>query len=446
MPAPPLPGLLLAGMTPNIVDVEVLHEMVRPIDYNSNADFIAISFMDYLLPHAIEVASKFRELGKIVIGGGKFCSTFPNEADPYFDSLCIGEAQGVWEKMVFDMVSGSLQKRYYSDSVPSLDNIPPPRYDLAEKVFTTPIVTEATRSCTHSCSYCQLTIKKLPYRLRPVADVVADLKNIRGLTYLRRKTAMIYDNHLGGNLAYSKELLKEIKKLNFWAVGVQFSIECLRDDDFIDLLDKANVRMAFIGMESLDDNSLKGVNKNQNKVEEYKDLFYKLHSRGILTFTGLIFALEEDTQEYYDKLPEKLEEVGVAAILSSIAIPLYGTPLYKKTLAEGRITDFDISHYEGDHLVFRHPILSEDEIYSAYYKVNKVFFSPKSMIKRWYRLMRQIKANRSFWKYVFKVIFCSVVYFQISIFQRDHALKRVFKRKNNEIDHVPEEEFIKEVG
>jgi len=31
-PAPPLPGILLAGMTPPIVEVEVLHEMVRPID------------------------------------------------------------------------------------------------------------------------------------------------------------------------------------------------------------------------------------------------------------------------------------------------------------------------------------------------------------------------------------------------------------------------------
>ena len=28
-PAPPLPGILLAGMAPSTVEVEVLHEMVR---------------------------------------------------------------------------------------------------------------------------------------------------------------------------------------------------------------------------------------------------------------------------------------------------------------------------------------------------------------------------------------------------------------------------------
>ena len=52
IPSPPLPGLLLAGMTPPEVKVEVLHEMVRPIEYDTDADYIAISFMDYLAPHA----------------------------------------------------------------------------------------------------------------------------------------------------------------------------------------------------------------------------------------------------------------------------------------------------------------------------------------------------------------------------------------------------------
>ena len=68
-PAPPLPGILLAGMTPDIVDVDVLHEMVRPIDYRTDADYVAISFMDYLAPHAYEVAARFKALGKVVVGG-----------------------------------------------------------------------------------------------------------------------------------------------------------------------------------------------------------------------------------------------------------------------------------------------------------------------------------------------------------------------------------------
>jgi radical SAM superfamily enzyme YgiQ (UPF0313 family) len=429
-PAPPLPGILLAGMTPPAVEVEVLHEMVRPINYKTDADYIAISFMDYLSPHAYEVAARFRALGKIVIGGGKFISTFPDEAAPHFDSILVGEAQNLWPYMVLDLVKGKIKKRYYSENVPCLDNIPSPRFDLVEKKFTVPVVVESSRGCPHTCTYCQLNIKRLPYRTRPVKDVINDLKNTERLPFFKRKMAMIHDNHFGGDLKNAKILLKEIAKLKFWAIGVQYGIECLRDDEFVDLLSKANCRMSFIGMESLNEKSLESVQKKQNKVEEYKEAFEKLHRNGILTFTGFMFALEEDTNEYYKTLPEKLDEVGVAVILPSIAIPIYGTPLYQKMMNENRIIDFDISHYEGDHVVFQHQHLTENEVYSAYKRVNKIFYSWHKIISRWFKIIRMQSIKESLPQFILKLSVVTFVYFKLSIFQRHHAQKRVFNKKN----------------
>jgi radical SAM superfamily enzyme YgiQ (UPF0313 family) len=438
-PAPPLPGLLLAGMTPPVVDVEVLHEMVRPINYETNAEIIALSFMDYLAPHAYEVAKRFKVLGKTVIGGGKFASTFPDEVQPHFDSILVGEAQNVWPRMVHDLVQGNLKPRYQSELSPSLENIPSPRYDLAEKKFTAPIVTEASRGCPHPCTYCQLNIKRTLYRTRPVKDVIRDLKSTKGLPWFKRKMAMILDNNLGGDLKNAKALLKEIANLKFWGIGTQFSIECLRDNEFVELLAKARCRMAFIGMESLNTASLNSVEKKQNKVHEYKEMIDKLHRKGILTFTGLMFALEEDTKEYYETLPEKLDEVGNAVMLPSISIPLYGTPWYYKVLAEGRITDFDISHYEGDHVVFKHKHLREGEIYDAYRRVNKVFYSWKNIIKRWLRIT--LKQNKDDFEtipeFLLKITILTFIYFKLSIFQKHHAQKRVF-------NHVRKEKLPKE--
>lgn len=425
-PAPPLPGILLAGMTPPIVDIEVLHEMVRPIDYETDADFVALSFMDYIAPHAYEVAARFHTMGKIVIGGGKFASTFPDEVQPHFDSILVGEAQGVWNQMVHDLAAGKLKRRYVADPTSSLDNIPPPRYDLVEPKFTTPIVVEASRGCPHPCTYCALNIKRTPYRTRPIKDVIRDLTSTKKLPWYKRKMAMILDNNLGGDLENAKNLLREIAKLKFWAIGTQFSIECLRDDEFVELLTKANCRMAFIGMESLNDKSLAGVQKRQNKVQEYKEAFEKLHRRGILTFTGFMFALEEDTREYYETLPQQLDDVGTCVILPSISIPIYGTPWYYQVAAEGRITDTDLSHYEGDHLVFKHKHLTEDEIYAAYKRVNKIFFSWKNIFKRWLRFFLIQSAHESLPQFVLKILVTTFVYFKLSIFQRHHAQKRVF--------------------
>ncbi|HTY37136.1 MAG TPA: radical SAM protein [Bacteroidota bacterium] len=425
-PAPPLPGILLAGMTPPVVEVEVLHEMVRPINYKTDAQFIALSFMDYCAPHAYQVAAKFRALGKVVIGGGKFASTFPDEVEPHFDSILVGEAQGVWPRMVHDMIAGTLRKRYDADPGGSLENIPPPRYDLVEPNYTAPIVTEASRGCPHPCTYCQLNIRRVPYRTRPVADVIRDLSSTKGLPWFKRKMAMILDNNLGGDIQYAKELLREVAKLNFWAIGAQFSIECLRDDDFVDALAEARCRMAFIGMESLNTASLAGVQKKQNKVEEYKNALEKIHRRGILSFTGFMFALEQDTTEYYEALPAKLDEAGNSVILSSISIPLYGTPWYRQVEAEGRIIDRDLSHYEGDHLVFTHPLLTEQEIYDSYRHVNMVFFSWNNIFKRWWRFMKLQSVQESLAQFILKIVLTSFIYLKLSVFQRHHAQHRVF--------------------
>jgi radical SAM superfamily enzyme YgiQ (UPF0313 family) len=430
-PAPPLPGILLAGMTPPVVEVEVLHEMVRPIDYDTDADFIALSFMDYISPHAYDVAARFRAMGKTVIGGGKFTTTHPDEVQPHFDSILVGEAQGVWPQMVHDMVEGKLKRRYVAEVAPLLDNIPPPRYDLVESTFVTPVVTEASRGCPHPCTYCALNIKRTPYRVRPVRDVIRDLTNTSSLPWHKRKMAMILDNNFGGDLENAKNLLREIAKLRFWALGVQFSIECLRDREFVGLLAQANCRMAFIGMESLNEKSLAGVQKRQNKVNEYSDAFERLHRHGILTFTGFMFALDEDTRDYYETLPQRLDEVGPCVILPSISIPIYGTPLYDEIAAEGRIIDRDLSHYEGDHLVFRHKHLSADEILRAYQGVNKHFFSWRNILRRWLRFLSKQSVQESIPQFALKIVVTTFVYFKLSLFQRHHAQERIFLPVNS---------------
>jgi radical SAM superfamily enzyme YgiQ (UPF0313 family) len=239
---------------------------------------------------------------------------------------------------------------------------------------------------------------------------------------------MILDNNLGGDLKYAKTLLREVAKLDFWGIGAQFSIECLRDDEFVELLAAARCRMAFIGMESLNDKSLESVKKRQNRVEEYRGLFAKIHRRGIMTFTGLMFALEEDTMEYYSTLTDRLREVGVCVILPSISIPIYGTPWYDQALAEGRITDRNIAHYEGDHLVFRHPLLSPAQVHAAYERVNREFFSIGEIARRWWRFMRAQEKTGPLAAYLLRLAICTAIYFELSVFQRHHAQVRVLPK------------------
>lgn len=426
IPAPPLTGPLLAALTPDIVDVELLNEMVRPVDYDTDADIVALSFMDFCAPHAYRVSARFRRRGKIVIAGGRYASTFPQELLPHFDAVVVGEAERIWPQVVEDAVRGRLQKLYQAPFAPSLENIPPPRFDLVESAFAVPIVTEATRGCPFRCTYCQLNIRPAPHRLRPIEDVIRDLTATDRLPFHRRKMAMFYDNNFGGDMDYAKELLREIARLDYWAIGFQFSFNCLKDEEFVELLQRARGSMAFIGLESLNQASLHAVQKRQNRVPEYRRQFQKLRERGILTFTGMMVALDEDTPEYYATLPERLDEVGPTAALISIAIPIPGTPLARAVEAEGRIFDPDLSHYEGDHLVFLPKTVSPDDVFDIFERLNQTFYAWPAIVRRWWRLMRDYLGAGDDVARWWRAALLTFVFFKISVFQRDHARQKVY--------------------
>ena len=436
-PAPPLSGLLLAGLTPPIVDVEVLHEMVRPIDYGTDADFIALSFMDFCAPHAYDVAARFRKLGKVVIAGGRYPSTFQDEVLPHFDTVVVGEAEPVWAQVVEDMVRGKLKKMYTAPFAPSLEGIPPPRYDLAESLFTAPVVTEATRGCPFLCTYCQLNIRRTAFRCRPIEDVIRDLTATSALPFQKRKMAMLYDNNFGGDMGYAKDLLREIAKLDLWAVGFQFSFNCLKDEEFLDLLVEARCGMAFIGLESMNEPSLRAVRKRQNKVAQYEEQFKKLKERGILTFTGMMLALDEDTASYYETVPKKLEEVDPSAVLLSISIPIPGTPFQKQLESEGRIFDKNLAHYEGDHLVFIPKKVAPSEVIAAYRNINREFYSWRSIIRRWWRFVTAYTIQGSAPKRALRAVLLSYIFMKLSIFQRHHAQKKVFSVRSTVPERLP---------
>ena len=98
--------------------------------------------------------------------------------------------------------------------------------------------------------------------------------------------------------------------------------------------------------------------------------------------------------------------------------------------SEKRIIDSDISHYEGDHVVFRHKYLTEDEIYEAYRRINRIFYSPCKILKRWFKIIAKQSIQESIPQFVLKILVITFVYFKLSIFQRHHAQKRVFKKLN----------------
>ena len=103
---------LLAALTPDDWETELIYEVIEDVPFDTDADLIGVSTMGHGVIRSIDIAKEYRRRGKTVILGGYMASIMPEEAVKYCDSLIIGDAELVWQQMLSDFENGNLKKTY----------------------------------------------------------------------------------------------------------------------------------------------------------------------------------------------------------------------------------------------------------------------------------------------------------------------------------------------
>ena len=127
-----LPGLafpLLAAYTPSHWEVELLIEVVDEINFDTEADIVAIGSMGHATFRGLEIAAEFKKRGKTVVMGGYMASIAYEEAMKHVDSVVIGDAEISYPKMLQDYEESGTVKPLYNYPIHELKNLPLPRYD-----------------------------------------------------------------------------------------------------------------------------------------------------------------------------------------------------------------------------------------------------------------------------------------------------------------------------
>jgi len=106
-----------------------------------DADLYAIHVKTEMAPRAYEIADKLRASRKTVVLGGLHVTYHPEEAIQHADAVCIGEAEGVWQRMLADSENDALKPFYKSEQVVPMDEIPIPELNSTLLIPTSLIVT-----------------------------------------------------------------------------------------------------------------------------------------------------------------------------------------------------------------------------------------------------------------------------------------------------------------
>ena len=389
---PPITGIHLAALTSPRHEVRVVHQQVEAIDFDTDAEVVALSFFSGFASEAYRLADRFRARGKLVVAGGPHATYWPEECLDHCDAVVVGEAEAVWEKLLSDAERGALRSVYRA-APPSLEGLPTPRYDLLPRAFFVPRVVQATRGCPYRCSFCTVPTLNPGFRVRPVNEVIRDLQYDAFAHWWQRKVVWFWDDNLTARRPYIKRLLSEMVPLRRWWL-TQASMDIAKDVELLDLMERSGCIGIFFGIETFGEESLRNANKAQNRIAYYRWCIDRLHERGICVMAGFISGFDGDTPEAIVAMADRLYDIGVDVPFLSILTPYKGTPLWEQYRREGRLLeDRDWAFYNGYNVTFRPKRMSPDELLGAHRALWRRAFSPAYATRRALRGARYLRSG-----------------------------------------------------
>jgi radical SAM superfamily enzyme YgiQ (UPF0313 family) len=379
-PLVPLGLPYLAALTPEGWDITLVDEQLQDIPFASKPDVVAITTWTMHSIRAYDVAAEFRKQGVPVIMGGPHCWFDADEAAEHCDAVGIGEGEPIWTRMLEDAVNGTLQKIYRAPQMTSLAGLPLPRWDMLDlkkygRFKTYSLL--SSRGCPMQCEFCSERLYLGGgYRVRPTAEVVEDVKHTGS------KYVFFGDSDFGGKRARAMELMEAMIPLKVRWSALWTSNLC-DDAEFMDLAKRSGLLHVNLGIESINPDTLKEMNKKFNKVSRYSELLGNLRKGGISYSLNFIFGWDNETPAVFRSTLDFLEQEKVPVAYFNILTPEKGTMFYERMKSQDRILKLDeIGRWPGHTCHLKPKYCSPEDIVRNVQGMYREFYSWKSMVRR----------------------------------------------------------------
>jgi len=208
-----------------------------------------------------------------------------------------------------------------------------------------------SRGCTLTCTYCGQWMFWKKWRHRSPENIVEQLK------ILKKQYGVKIVWFADENFAADRDVARQILELIVDAdLGLSLNLnmtaaDIVRDADLIPLYKRAGVDYIVMGVESLKDDVITDIRKN-NPFEISKEAVRLLRENDIVSLTNLIYGLEEES---WKTIFEKFK--GLLELDSDILNAMYLTPHF--WTAQGKATDaYNVIQIDQDKWSYRNQVLA----------------------------------------------------------------------------------------
>jgi len=199
---------------------------------------------------------------------------------------------------------------------------------------------------------------------------------------------MFWDDDLLSDPAYTRELCEALKPLGKKWMSQMSATYVAHHPELLKSLREAGCSAMFMGLESINQESLKSVEK-QNTAKLYEDMIRRIHGQGIDIHAGFVCGLDHEDVYDFERTAEWATRMGLCGALWRILTPYPGTRLFEELKVAGRLLTTDWTYYTGEHVVYRPAKMTVEQLYWGHKWAKGHFYSFRSIGERMVRRTAQ---------------------------------------------------------
>ena len=371
-----------------------------------------------------------RARGAYVVFGGIHATLYPNEALELGGAHAVvkGDGDVVWSRVLSDCSRGTPLPVYEGGRIEAASFLPA-RWDLVPRKSYMWASVQTVRGCPKHCSFCSVwrTDGQRP-RQRPSDVVIEEIVQLRRLGF--RFIALADDNFYPVTLTdlrlaeaqHNTARLNELKTIRAERFSLmrrlaqlppdtifftQITMEAAEDPEFLDAMQKAHIKGALVGVESVTPEGLKDVFKDFNLAGS--DLVERLRTfrrHGVYVLGSFIFGLPSDRRETFDATAQAAQQAEIAFAQFVTLTPYPGTVDFMRWEKQMEASPVEIAGIPitrrwlipqelRPKLYWPHPTMSAEEIRRNTQSVWDTFYGLRSIWVR-SRFIKSLRARLAF--------------------------------------------------